>query len=142
MKIKLSEEERAEMGSLAKLKAQPNSTDILNEINHWFERETAIARLGDPFMTFDALVATRRAFDVLARNGLPEFEPLMHEAQIGIDRIVSVCRRLVVRALLRGAISEPLAGQCIRELTKQINNGFYTEWRDDWDLAIEAAQCA
>jgi hypothetical protein len=118
----------------AKQSGKSIDVEILDQIYEWMAQEVKEARTGpDPALGAKALVAARRCFEVLSHNGYSQFLPLVHDMQIGIDKVKRIMLKELVRRLLRDEIPEPKAGEVMRELSGLIEAGEWSRWRQDWD---------
>jgi hypothetical protein len=140
--IRLTADERIEMGGLAKLTAHGDSAiEILEEIVKWFALEIQLARASPDLLAIPkAITMVRRTAQVLFNTGYTEMEPVILQINVGLEKVVQVARLGLVRRLLSPKTSEEEAkkiGLCIAEL---VSAG---AWEFDWDeFEAEIARCA
>jgi hypothetical protein len=142
IKIKTTKEERAEMGELGKklrrrLDSEDPAKEYLDQIVAWFEDERERGRTDpDPLISARAIFAVHRTLDVLARNGFPQFSPLVYDMHLGIVAIAEIFRTELVRRLLLDLIPEPKASEAVAELSR------WPDWNTHLDEVAAAIQWA
>lgn len=140
--IRLSPEDRAVMGALAKIKLTLYGDPTIEFLNHIVDFVAAERERGrtdpDPLISARALIAAQRTLIILTRNGYPKLLPLLHDVQIGVDKIGHMFRQELVRRILLNLIPEPKASEVLQELSGMVEAGQWPDWRQDWD-EVEAS---
>jgi hypothetical protein len=135
------------MWPLAVLKAKHSGRSVSLEIQDWIglfveqEREAAARAKPEKLILLKAMLSVRRCYEALSQNGFPEFAPLLHEVQAGIDMIGRLARRILMRRILLDTIDAAAASRCIKELSELIERGQWPNWSEEFQ-EVEDEVCA
>ena len=132
--MKLTPEQRESIGEFASLRVtdgDPTHRDLFEQI---IER---ISRHREPVPRTRALVQARNVFAILVTYGYPH-QSYLAILDGGLDEIVRLCRRELVRRFLMGRIAAEEESECLQFFNLQIETGQWRNWLEEI-REIEAA---
>jgi hypothetical protein len=131
--MKLTPEQRESIGEFASFKVtdgDPTHPDFFDQI------VDRISRHHELVPRIRVLVQARNVFAILVTYGYP-LQSYLALLDKGLDEIVRLCRRALVRGFLTSQVRGEDENECLQFLSSQIENGQWSNWLEEFNAAVE-----